>query len=287
MNRFILRVFPLLTLFLFNQAFAAPSAELWERWSQYNSTSKQTIDHSSWDALLKRYVVAHESGINRFRYGQFGQEDGQDLMKYLHALSSTNISEFNLDEQRAYWINLYNALTVAVVLNEYPLRSIQDVSSGIFTVGPWKKKLISVENEELSLDDIEHRILRPIWQDPRLHYAVNCASIGCPNLQDEAFTAVNTERLLDKGAREYINHPRAVKINSSGNLLVSSIYIWFNDDFGGDTGVIEHLKQFAKPTLANALEQNPAIDDDHYSWMLNSVIPVQTVKKTGRRRFGS
>ncbi len=287
MNRFILRVFPLLTLFLFNQAFAAPSAELWERWSQYNSTSKQTIDHSSWDALLKRYVVAHESGINRFRYGQFGQEDGQDLMKYLHALSSTNISEFNLDEQRAYWINLYNALTVAVVLNEYPLRSIQDVSSGIFTVGPWKKKLIRVENEELSLDDIEHRILRPIWQDPRLHYAVNCASIGCPNLQDEAFTAVNTERLLDKGAREYINHPRAVKINSSGKLLVSSIYIWFNDDFGGDTGVIEHLKQFAKPTLANALEQNPAIDDDHYSWMLNSVIPVQTVKKTGRRRFGS
>jgi len=283
MDHFIYRVLSLLAVFLFNQAVAAPSAELWERWDQHNPALTQTIDHGAWDDLLESYVVSHHSGVNRFRYGQFTREDGQSLMNYLSSMSAIKISEYSRDEQRAYWINMYNAMTVSVVLKDYPLSSIRDVPSGIFSTGPWKKKLIRVENEELSLDDIEHRILRPIWQDPRLHYAVNCASIGCPNLQDEAFTAANSERLLDKGAHEYINHPRGAEIDSSGNLRVSSIYIWFNEDFGGDAGVIRHLKQFAEPALSKALDKNPIIDDDHYNWKLNSVVPVQTKKKPARK----
>ena len=95
----------------------------------------------------------------------------------------------------------------------------------------WKKKLLTIEGEEVSLNDIEHRILRPIWRDPRIHYAVNCASIGCPNLVSTPFTAENTEALLDQGARNYINHPRAVNISSKGKVTVSSIYSWFESDF--------------------------------------------------------
>ena len=283
MNRIALRLLLPLVIFIFNPAFAAPSADLWERWSQHNPASTLTIDHSVWNNLLEQYVVEHDSGVNRFRYGQFNREDRRRLMNYINGISDIDIGEYNRNEQRAYWINLYNALTVAAVLIDYPLGSIKDISDGIFTVGPWRKKLTSVENEALSLDDIEHRILRPIWKDPRLHYAVNCASIGCPNLQNEAFTAANSERLLDKGAREYINHSRGVKVDSKGNLLVSSIYIWFNEDFGGDAGVIKHLAQYADHELASALKKNPEIADDHYDWLLNSLVPVKSKKKSSRR----
>jgi hypothetical protein len=121
----------------------------------------------------------------------------------------------------------------------------------------------------VSLDDIEHRILRPIWKDPRLHYALNCASIGCPNLQVRAFNAANGESLLEKGARDFINHRRGASVKD-GRLRVSSIYTWFKEDFGGnDAGVIRHLSAFAKPGLKTSLKGIRVIDDDDYDWSLN------------------
>ena len=120
-------------------------------------------------------------------------------------------------------------------------------------------------------DDIEHRILRPLWREPRTHYAINCASIGCPNLMREAFTAGNTEALLDAGARAYVNHPRGVTV-AGDNLVVSSIYDWFQVDFGGsDKGVIRHLRQYAEPALEARLQRFDSIDDDEYDWSLNDV----------------
>ena len=126
-----------------------------------------------------------------------------------------------------------------------------------------------VEGEELSLDDIEHRILRPIWQDPRIHYAVNCASIGCPNLQIQAFSASNMESLLNAAAREYVNHDQRCE-DQNGRLFVSSIYDWFVSDFGGDdAGVIKHLSQYAGPSLRNSLTDISRISGDDYDWDLN------------------
>jgi hypothetical protein len=123
----------------------------------------------------------------------------------------------------------------------------------------------------LSLDDIEHRILRPIWRDPRLHYAVNCAALGCPNLQTAAFTAANTEALLDKAARDFVNHPRGAAI-VGGKLIVSSIYVWYEADFGGaDRGVIAHLKRYAGPELATALAAVDRISGNRYDWGLNDL----------------
>ena len=119
-----------------------------------------------------------------------------------------------------------------MVLEHYPVKSIKDIKlSGILKSGPWKKELISIEDIKLSLDNIEHNILRPIWKDNRVHYAVNCASIGCPNLQNSAFTSVNTENLLNQGAKDYINHSRGVQLNKNV-LKTSSIYKWFKEDFG-------------------------------------------------------
>ena len=126
-----------------------------------------------------------------------------------------------------------------------------------------------MEGVALSLNDIEHRILRPIWRDPRIHYAVNCAALGCPNLRMTAFTGANADEVLDRAARDYVNHPRGVTIRD-GSLVVSSIYIWFQEDFGaGAMDVIAHLKRYAGPELRNRLMTVDGIDDDEYDWNLN------------------
>ena len=265
---------------------AAPKSQLWEKWSAHDSGSTSSIDHGEWNSLLEHYVVPGSDGINRFSYQQLldSSEDRQRLTDYLIEMSQVEIRRFNRDQQRAYWINLYNALTVDVVLLEYPVYTIRDIKSGLFSSGPWGRNLIVVENEKLTLDDIEHRILRPIWQDPRIHYAVNCASIGCPNLQPEAFTSANTESLLDRGAVEYVNHPRGAQV-TGGKLQVSSIYDWFEADFGdSESGVIEHLRQYARPELLAALDGIDEIDNDDYDWMINATNPPE---KGARRRGGS
>ena len=155
------------------------------------------------------------------------------------------------------------------MLEHYPLDSIRDIRAGLFSRGPWRLELIEVEGEKLTLDDIEHRILRPIWRDPRIHYAVNCASIGCPNLQPRAFTAANSGMLLEQAARDFVNHERGARVEN-GKLRVSSIYHWFDEDFGGnDSGVIAHLKQYADTELAAKLADIDHIDDHAYDWSLN------------------
>jgi Protein of unknown function, DUF547 len=131
-------------------------------------------------------------------------------------------------------------------------------------------KRVTVEGRELSLDEIEHSILRPTFRDPRVHYSVNCASIGCPNLRPKAWHAETLDADLDAAARAYVNHPRGASIGSDGGLTVSSIYSWFKADFGGtDAGVIAHFKKFAEPDLAKRLEMVSGIGADSYDWGIN------------------
>jgi len=252
---------------------AAPKAELWARWQKHDPASGQKIDHGVWDRLLKQHVVIHPSGINRVRYQDVRAEDQKLLKNYLQNLQGVSISTYNRKEQLAYWINVYNALTVDLILSRLPVASIRDIniSPGLLVRGPWGAKLVTVEGEKLSLDDIEHRILRPIWKDNRIHYAVNCASLGCPNLQPAAYTSDNTDALLEKGAKEFINHARGVAL-TGGKLKVSSIYIWFQEDFGGDAdGLMEHWQKYANPPLAAGLEKyNGGLGHD-YDWRLNGV----------------
>jgi hypothetical protein len=162
-------------------------------------------------------------------------------------------------------------VTVDVILSRFPVASIRDIniSPGLLARGPWGAKLLTVEAEKLSLDDIEHRILRPIWKDNRVHYAVNCASLGCPNLQPVAFTGENIEALLEKAAAEFINHGRGVAIKK-GRLEVSSIYVWFQEDFGRDAEeLMEHWQTYAAPVLAEALEKYSGGLSHDYDWRLN------------------
>ena len=256
--------------FMFLETALAPKADLWPRWRAHDATSRIVIDHTEWNRFLKAYLKRGADGINRVAYGRVTEADKKALNDYLSRLRSIPIGRFNRAEQLAYWINLYNALTVRLVLAYFPVDSIKDIdiSSGLFG-GPWDRKLLNVDGAPMSLNDIEHRILRPIWRDSRIHYAVNCAAIGCPNLLPRAFTGKNAETLLDYAAQAYINHPRGARIED-GRLIVSKIYAWFADDFGGsDETVIVHLRALAEPPLAKALEGRTTIDDYEYDWGLN------------------
>ena len=254
----------------------APKADLWPYWAEYNAASTQAIDHTLWDRFLQTYVQQGDDGINRVAYAAVSSRDLNLLQQYISQLENIPIREYSRPEQLAYWANLYNAVTVNIVLQHYPVKDIRDIniSPGMFAIGPWGKKLLEIESKQLSLNDIEHRILRPVWKDPRLHYILNCASLGCPNLYSRAYQASSINELLDKAAHEYINHPRGV-VFKSGKLYVSSIYSWFQVDFGdSEPAVIQHLIKYASADLAMTLSTTEQISGDAYNWRLNDVDPV-------------
>jgi len=259
--------------FTWLEAMLAPKAEPWPLWTQHDNTNTARIDHTPWTAFLATYVQPSADGINRVRYAEVSDFDGRGLSGYLDYLTALPIAGYARAEQRAYWINLYNARTVRLVLDHYPLDSIfkLDISPGLLSFGPWGKKLVMVGGIELSLNDIEHRILRAGWSDNRLHYALNCASLGCPNLQPAAFTRANSERLLVDAAGAYINHPRGVSV-AGGALTASKIYAWFKADFGDyDAAVVAHFRRYARPELKAALDGVTAISAYEYDWSLNDL----------------
>lgn len=233
-------------------------------------------DDAGFDALLDRYLIAGRDGINRVDYAAWrgNGADRAGLDAYVAELSTQRPSAFARDRAFAYWANLYNAVTLQIVLERYPVRSIMDIrSQGVGfdpRPGPWRTKRVVIEGRRLSLDAIEHQILRAEFHDPRVHYAVNCASLACPNLQPRAWRADTLDADLDQAARAYVNHPRGVAIRADGALRVSSLYRWFRADFGGsDAGVVAHLRAYAGPALAARIGASARIGGHGYDWALN------------------
>jgi hypothetical protein len=231
-------------------------------------------------ALLARHVVAGEDGITRVRYAAWAAsaEDRAALASWIDGEVARAPSRMPRDEAFAFWANLYNALTLKEVLDHFPVRSIREITSrgvpfdpkGWF--GPWRTRLVTVEGRRLSLDDIEHVIMRPTFRDPRVHCAVNCAALGCPNLRPVPWQAATLDRDLEAAARAFVNHPRGVTVRADGGLRVSSIYIWFAEDFGGAEGTVAHVRRYAEPPLAARLGPAARIAEDAYDWSLNVVV---------------
>lgn len=252
----------------------ANAANLETTFSRHASGASATVDHGAWTTLLAKYVVPGADGVNLVDYAKLKADGHAALDAYIASLEAIDPAALDRPEQFAFWANLYNAKTVDIVLDAYPVPSIKNVSLGgtvlaNFTGGPWKAKVVKVSGMELSLDDIEHGILRPIFKDPRIHYAANCASFGCPNLQTEAFTGAKLEAQLDAAAAAYINHPRGITVKA-GKITASGIYNWYAVDFGGnDEGVLAHAKKYASPELAAKLGRIKTIAEYDYDWRLN------------------
>lgn len=242
-------------------------------WFVNDPGSVESIDHSAWDAFVQKYVRVQPDGTNRVDYGAVSDEDHESLKHYLAEMERVQIARYNRDEQIAFWMNLYNASMVDLVLDNPAADSVLQIRGpGINVVGPWLRPVARVHGKQVSFNDIEHHILRAAFNDMGMpvHYGVNCASMGCPSLSPRAHTGENWRENLKRTAHQFINCPHGVRVED-GKLFTSKIYYsWFMDDFGGsEAKVIEHLLQYAEPELAAELEKHHTISGDFYDWRLN------------------
>ncbi|KAA3620896.1 MAG: DUF547 domain-containing protein [Flavobacterium sp.] len=218
------------------------------------SISEEIVDHSSWDKLLKKYVDTN----GMVDYKGF-QQDENALNAYLEMLSKSQPTEsWNVEELLAYYINTYNAYTVKLILDNYPVKSIKDIS------GPWTSAIVPIGDKTLSLGGIENGILRKM-NEPRIHFAINCASISCPKLLNEAFTASKIEDQLDRATKEFINSDKN-DINGS-NAKLSSIFDWYRKDFivHGEVDVISYINRYT----TQRINKTASITYKNYNWNLN------------------
>lgn len=238
--------------------------------AQTDNASSISVDNSSWNAFLSRYLSLNADGVMLVDYAAVTDDDKAALKNYVAMLEATDPTTLSSDEQLAYWLNFYNALTVDVILNNYPLASIRDIKDNPLDVkGPWNNKRVTVNGKALSLDDIEHAIIRPIYAEPRIHYGVNCASIGCPNLQKTAYVGATLDADLTKAAREFVNNPRGVNVERN-RVTASKIFTWFREDFGdNEAEVLDHIREYAGPDLLEQLEGRTRINRYEYDWALN------------------
>ena len=255
-------------------ALSAPKSELWPYWNQSSADSNIEVDHQLWQSLLFRFVRESADGINRVAYREFDEAAKLELSNYLEAMSRIAPTQLNQNEQLAYWINLYNAQTVQVVLDHPKKKSILSMGP-FFAFGPWDEPYLTIEGKPVTLNDIEHRILRPIWQDHRLHYVLNCASIGCPNLNRTAYQADSVDQQLAQAQIDFLQHPRSISLTDNGRVQLTSLFDWYLIDFAPDfTGLLAYLAA-QRPDLAADLsalvdEGNPKTDYV-YDWDLNVV----------------
>lgn len=222
--------------------------------------------HNAWDVLLKKHVLS-----GKVNYKGFIQ-DKAGLKAYLQKLATIDISAYSQNEKLAYWINAYNAYTVKLIVDNYPLKSIRDLSS------PWKKKFCRVAGKTVSLDFIEHKILRKEFSEPRIHFAIVCASIGCPDLQPFAYRATHIEAQLGTVARKFFTSPKHFKIipdEEDGRYIyihISKIFQWFGDDFGPNKKArVSFFIQYAEGENLGLLKHAETIVIKYlkYDWSLN------------------
>ncbi|MGN8160024.1 DUF547 domain-containing protein [Salinisphaera sp. RV14] len=252
------------------QAQSESKAKLWARWQAHDSQSTATIDNGAYDAFLKKYVVVHRDGPNGVRYGDVSSADRHKLEHYIQTLENVDIDHYNRHVQRAYWLNLYNAETIDLILQHYPIKSVRDIGS-LLHHGPWQKKVLKVAGQKLTLNDISRRILRPIWTDGLTLYGLSCGAISCASLRQTAYTGSNVYAALYENAEDYVNSPEGVRFDHDGGLKISKIYDWYKADFGGDKrGVINHIRRYAAPQLSVHLEADRHIAGYDFDWSLNS-----------------
>jgi Protein of unknown function, DUF547 len=213
---------------------------------------------AAYASLLKSAVKPDGSGYNRVNYGTLVARKSE-LDGVVAAYQTVSPKALGAKDAKAFWINLYNATTLKVVVDRFPVKSIKDIKlggGGLFGSGPWSAKLVTVDGRALSLDDIEHKILRKTFNDPFVHYALNCASYSCPNLATVPYTSANAAGLMRESAQAYVGHPRGIDIKD-GAITASKIYSWYAGDFGGKGKLKDHWKAQAsaeKAALIDAAE---------------------------------
>jgi len=226
------------------------------------SSDSQPIRHELWDSLVQQHVTS-EGWVD---YQGFIR-DSTRLNTYLELLKKNHPNDkyWSRDQQLAYWINAYNAFTVKLIVDHYPVASIKDIKNGIpFVNTVWDLKFIQIEGATYDLNNIEHGIIRARFEEPRIHFAVNCASKSCPQLRNEAFTAERLDEQLTDQARAFLGDPTKNVITPT-RLQLSRIFQWYRGDFTGKGSFIDFLNGFSPVRI----DKEAKIDYLDYDWSLN------------------
>jgi hypothetical protein len=209
--------------------------------------------HEAFNKLLQSYV----SSSGRVNYKGIKSNE-KELDSYLTTLSSNvPLDSWSRNEKMAYWINAYNAFTIKKILDNYPLKSILDLKGGKV----WDEKFIKLGNKNYSLNEIENQILRPIYKDARIHFAVNCAAKSCPPLSNKAFTSSNLTQMLDGNSKDFINDSQYNTI-AKGKSSISKIFDWYKSDFDD---IVDFVNKYSNIKI----DKNTQISYSDYDWRLN------------------
>jgi hypothetical protein len=255
-------------------ACAAPrskpaSGPIGERIEAAIAGGTETFDHGAWSALLERGI--DERGFVDY---PFFQDRRAELDRYLDAVAEVELSTLAPAELEALLLNAYNALTVRSILDHPTVSTIRDIE------GVWDGTKHRVGGFELTLDEIEHTLLRPFWKDPRIHFAVNCASASCAPLPRWAFTGSELERQLEERARLFLSDPRNVRVEGS-TVLLSSYFDWYGGDFTAEgwkpraPTLLEFVALYTTDEVAARLRSGDPLEIKFldYDWSLNAAVP--------------
>ena len=225
------------------------------RYGADSSQRNEKVNYDLWEVLLQKHV----SSDGQVNYEGF-KKDSSKFNEFLRIISKTRInSSWSKRDKMAFWINAYNAYTVKLIINNYPTKSIKSIK------GPWKTKFFSINGTPMSLGEIEHKILRN-FGDPRIHFAINCASASCPRLIQVPFKASNLERLLERQTKEFINNPFYNTITEY-TVNVSKLFDWYKKDFKEDSGTVTNfINKYSDVNVKDQEEKGYKA----YDWSLNS-----------------
>jgi hypothetical protein len=213
---------------------------------------KFMISHDKFDALLSKYV----SSNGDVDYKGL-KNDVSKLQVYLNELTSIQLASLSKNEKLAFWINAYNAYTIKLIIDNYPVNSITDLEGG----KPWDKKWIMLDGKTLSLNNIENDIIRPQFNEPRIHFAVNCAAKSCPPLLNKAWTASNLESNFVTQTKKFINNPQFNKVTEK-SIEISKIFEWYGEDFGD---IFTFFNKYSDTNVSPSAEKKFL----EYNWALN------------------
>jgi hypothetical protein len=221
------------------------------------TTKKQIVaTHTLWNDLLQKHV----SDAGQVNYKAF-KTDKAKLLSYIQGLNliytDASFTSLSREETLAFWINAYNALTVDLILKNYPIKSIKDIDK------PWDQRFWKLGDKWFNLSDIEHEILRKM-DEPRIHFAIVCASVSCPKLQNTAFTASNLETQLTNATKEFLSDPERNEL-SENSIKISKIFQWFSKDFKQDGDIIDFLNQYSNIDISAKAKKSYK----DYNWNLN------------------
>jgi hypothetical protein len=227
------------------------------------------FDHSTLDRLLRAHVAG-----GRVDYDAFSRSASFPV--YLDGLASASLDGVDERERLAFWINAYNAYTIALVNAHGERRSIRNVNPELGEKGPWLEKVVRAAGRRLSLDELEHGILRREFREPRVHFALVCAALGCPPLRAEAYSGARLERQLEDQARAFLaRSPERNRVNvATRTVSVSPLLVWYRDDFGGTDAALGRLLARYRPPGSERellLSGRFRLVETEYDWALNGL----------------